>query len=192
MKRVLISLMFVVFFVVVSCGKTSVNSNNTGDSGTKNTGNTGDLETGDTGNNFLNKHGGLKWSKKAPKSINWSDAKKYCENLVEDGYSDWRLPTISELRTLIKNCPATETGGECGVTDSCLSLRNCRNDACSGCSGSSDGKYSKLGDTECFWSFSEESDHAGFAWYVRFSNGYVSNDSDGNDKHYEVYVRCVK
>ncbi|HDT11782.1 MAG TPA: PEGA domain-containing protein [bacterium] len=59
------------------------------------------------------KPSGLKWSKKAPSRMNWSDAMKYCENLKEDGHSAWRLPTISELRTLIKNCPATQTGGAC-------------------------------------------------------------------------------
>lgn len=96
----------------------------------------------------------LKWSKIAPKPMMWNEAKKYCENLNEDGYSDWELPTISELRTLIKNCPLTEAGGECKVTDSCLSYKNCRNNACSGCSGASDGRYSKLGDTGWLWSSS--------------------------------------
>ncbi|WP_321311233.1 DUF1566 domain-containing protein [Halarcobacter sp.] len=31
------------------------------------------------------------------KNIIWDEAKKYCKNLKEDGFSDWKLPTIDEL-----------------------------------------------------------------------------------------------
>ncbi len=128
------------------------------------------------------------WSKKAPKTMSWNDAKKYCENLVENGYSDWRLPTISELRTLIKNCHATETGGACGVTDSCLSWKNCRNSACDGCSLDKSGKYSVWGDIGWFWSSSVLSDRADGACDVYFHNGNVySNYRMGSSN-----VRCVR
>ncbi|MGI6394659.1 MAG: DUF1566 domain-containing protein [bacterium] len=129
----------------------------------------------------------LNWSEEAPNTMNWSDA-KYCSNLREGGYSDWRLPTISELRTLIQNCPGTETGGECGVTDSCLSGGDCWNDACGGCKYFEDGRYSKLGDTGWFWSASEQSDSTNGAWYVSFNYGKV-NDSYKNGKQ---HVRCVR
>ncbi len=33
-----------------------------------------------------------------PKAMNWNDACKYCENLRLLGFSDWRLPTIEELK----------------------------------------------------------------------------------------------
>ena len=39
------------------------------------------------------------------------DAVRYCEELVFDGYDDWRLPNIDEMRTVISGNPLTETGG---------------------------------------------------------------------------------
>ena len=35
----------------------------------------------------------------------WSDAVSYCQNLRLDDYSDWRLPTLDELRSIL-NQPA--------------------------------------------------------------------------------------
>ena len=39
----------------------------------------------------------LIWSSSSAESMNWSSAKKYCENLVEKGFTDWRLPTKNEI-----------------------------------------------------------------------------------------------
>lgn len=135
---------------------------------------------------------GLSWSKKGPNEMNWSNAKSYCANLKEDGYSDWRLPTISELRTLIKNCPETETGGECRVTDNCLSSENCRTDACMGCESDKFSKnlfkYSVLGTLEDLWSSSEMSNYTIVAWTVDFMHGSVGSKSKDHDSN----VRCVR
>ena len=41
---------------------------------------------------------GLMWAgKDNGKNVNWHQAVKYCRNLRLGGYSDWRLPTITEL-----------------------------------------------------------------------------------------------
>jgi len=131
--------------------------------------------------------GGKTWTDKVDSAMTWQKAKDYCNNLTACGYSDWHLPTISELRTLIQNCPATQTGGECGVSDSCLSYE-CWNNACPGCSSDSSGKYSKLGDTGWFWSSSVRSDYSDDAWYVNFDSGDVSSGS----KSYNIHGRCVR
>ena len=126
------------------------------------------------------------WTDKADSLMSWQDAQDYCNNLTACGYSDWHLPTISELRSLIQNCPATQTGGECGVTDSCLSWSDCRDSACSGCDSDSS---SKLGDTGWFWSSSVLSDdYSDDAWGVNFHGGHVN----GYLKSSDFYVRCVR
>lgn len=63
---------------------------------------------------------GLTWSSKSLNNMTQSDAVSYCNNLSEGGFSDWRLPSINELRTLIQGCPATQTGGECNPIDKCF------------------------------------------------------------------------
>ena len=192
----------------------SGNTGNTGD--TADTGNTGDTgnsgnsgNTGDTGNtgdpcdegdvrNCVDfdsfdrcvdgtwetislTHDGLEWSCVAPGIVDHYEAISYC------GDNGGRLPTISELRTLIQNCPDTETGGACGVTDSCLHS-DCWNDACDGCSSDFNGKYSVFGDTGWLWSSSVQSDDTDYAWNVYFYYGYVSF----HYRYYYRYVRCVR
>ena len=147
----------------------------------------GDEDSGDKGDlcpygNFPNHNNGDCWSDKAPNTMNHAEAISYCEEL------GGHLPTISELRTLFQNCSKTETGGSCGVTDSCRSYSDCRNDDCTGCDFDISGKYSVFGDTSWFWSSSVRSDDAGFAWSVGFDSGYVGNAPRGNGND----VRCVR
>ncbi|MBR4532899.1 DUF1566 domain-containing protein [bacterium] len=139
----------------------------------------------------------LQWSEKSQNAMNWNEAKQYCANLNEGGYSDWRLPNIDELRTIIKNCPKTETGGECKVSEKngCLSYSQCGNGYKSGscyCDSrrNNGGYYSKLGDDDnvYLWSSSTRSDNTSYAWRVDFYYGGVSY----NDKGYKIIVRCVR
>ena len=133
---------------------------------------------------------GLEWSVESNAMV-WEDAVDYCDKLTEGGYSDWRVPSISEARTLIKTCHGTRTGDRCGVTDSCLSP-DCRDYNCSLCEPQSDGYYSKIDDEHInlnlFWSSSEVSGSAILVWGVDFYTGSVTEKV----KNEYGVVRCVR
>lgn len=118
------------------------------------------------------------------------EAVNYCANLRENGYSGWRIPTISELRTLIQNCPSIETDGSCKITDYCLNTENCMYNSCKGCdyAASSDGKYSKLGDIDTFWSSSENEE--GNQYWVNFSSASIELEN-GSSVHLKS-IRCIR
>lgn len=144
----------------------------------------------------LKKPTDLEWSDKSSNRMTWNAAKNYCSNLTEGGHNDWRLPNIDELRTLIKNCPKTETGGQCKVSEKsgCLSYLQCGGykDGSCHCESRSNngGYYSKLGDPDgvWLWSSSTTSDATDGAWGVGFEQGYLFSYGklDGS------YVRCVR
>ena len=134
----------------------------------------------------------------------WGDAKTYCTN-NDAGLSgtNWRLPNISELRSLIRGCPNTVTGGACGVTDvcpecgvvqSCLSWDPCHDDCsyCPGSEGPANGSYwpdEMEGPNDAgYWSSSPVEDVGDVAFAVGFSYGYVNSFSFSSDFH----VRCVR
>ena len=50
----------------------------------------------------INKITGLMWQEnKSKKKYTWENAKKYCNDLVYGGYSDWRLPSQQEYKALL-------------------------------------------------------------------------------------------
>jgi len=131
----------------------------------------------------------LTWQIDIPEErMDYHDAVNYCSNLKHDGHNDWRLPTISELRTLIKNCKETEPGGDCKVTDNCLKRDECHSEKCRACKGDGTGKFSAFEDTSWFWSASQRMDTVNIAWVVKFYHGSIGN------RHVRLKgsVRCVR
>ncbi len=112
------------------------------------------------------------WSSKVER-MSFDKAVGYCENLVENGYNDWRLPNIDALRTLIQNCPNTSPNGKCAVSGECLTTGGYTDD-CKTC-GASNTLISKLGDSGKFWSSSicSKGCYYSSAWSVDFSTGKV-------------------
>lgn len=137
----------------------------------------------------------LMWQAEAEASFYWDEAVSYCENLDWHGYTDWRLPTISELRSFIRECGSTITDGSCTVTDSCLT-QDCCNAACSGCySGGGPGDMGEYWPEDLWdygwetWSFSKVADDEDYAWIVDFMNGSIYSDRCEG----EIYdARCVR
>jgi hypothetical protein len=127
--------------------------------------------------------------------MNQQEATSYCGGL--DG--GWRLPSISELRTLIRGCDATAADGLCGVNDECLSYDSCSDASCGGCSadrGPANGCYwdSSLNAIDgClsngwFWSSSLNEDTTDEFWDVDFDVGCVSYEWEAKT----LRVRCVR
>ncbi len=126
--------------------------------------------------------------------MTWQDAIEYCDKLSLDGHDDWRLPSLSDLRSLIRGCAATETAGSCGADDDCLSYGTCWDDPCEGCEnggGPAGGCYwpdEMEGPCLRYWSSSPRVDDNNIAWYVYFHNAGVHNGSYSIDHA----VRCVR
>jgi hypothetical protein len=127
-------------------------------------------------------------------TMTWAPAVAYCSNLVLAGYDDWRLPTISELRSLIRGCAATATGGSCGVTDACSQRTVCWSSACNGCTfnGGPDGGcyWPSALEGGCYftWSSTDIPDYGDSAWGMNF----IDASTGEGGKTGGGYVRCVR
>lgn len=144
------------------------------------------------GDTWTDSFSGLTWQNDGDyKFLKWEDAKSYCDNLILAG-GGWHLPTISELRSLIRSCDTTELGGACGVTDSCIDLLCWDENLCGGCDlgGGSDGCFwpaQLKGYCGEYWSSSEVADDDATAWVVWFDSAIVIFQFDVKNK-----VRCVR
>jgi hypothetical protein len=109
---------------------------------------------------------GLEWQQATvPGTYTWAQAITYCENLVlpAGGYSDWRLPTIKELSTLVDSSipypgPTINTTFFPGTVAS------------------------------YYWSSTTYAYYTSYAWGVSFGYGYVMY----YDKTNNYYVRAVR
>lgn len=85
----------------------------------------------------------LMWQDSNSGTKNLSDAIGYCKNLSLDGYSDWRLPNINELFSLVRYEVANQT---------------------------IDSTFKSIYAGE-YWSSTDFHSISGYAWVIDFSNG---------------------
>lgn len=132
---------------------------------------------------------GLSWQANIPKTMSWAAAQTYCDSLDLGGQTDWRVPTISELKSVVKGCTKTAS---CGITDSCAGYTACKGDSGDCKNGCGTGNYlpEELGlELNTYWSSTEESVKPTAAWVVNFNSGSVSYMLKTWDN---VNIRCVR
>ena len=129
---------------------------------------------------------GFVWSAKSYIASTYIDAQSFCSNSREGGFSNWRVPNIDELRSLINGCSNTRIGGSCKVsaTNGCLTPDNCSTN-CGSCGTTDASTISKFGDTEWFWS-SSPTTGSSYLWGINFSTGGLGYSENLRN------VRCVR
>lgn len=142
------------------------------------------------------------WSQRSYEEKSYNEAVEYCKNLKEGNHNDWRLPTIDELRTIIKDSPRTEIGGTCKISEKAGKLAyKDRNSECSGSSYCTMGtlvydcsNHSQFNDKGRFLSSSKLSDFSNEIWIINFSSGEIERCSAKSDfgKVLCGQVRCVR
>ena len=144
-----------------------------------------EIEVVENAENFI-------FSARSLDKMTWKEAQDYCRKLDFWGET-WRLPNIDELRELVRNCPATEPGGSCRVSDegNCLA-GNCsspKNSCTCERKPKNRGHYSMFGDADYvgLWSASSLSDDDSKAWGTVFYSGMIGSAS----KDFKFYARCI-
>lgn len=134
-------------------------------------------------NKFCHYNNDLHWSDISEKSMDIDDATEFCQKI------GGRLPTISELRSLIKSCADTESSGNCPVTDD-FNVDDLDSYDCSGCKFNQEGKYSVFDDSEELMSGTltvENDEYHKYFWVIDFALAEISESF-----YYKNYFfRCV-
>jgi hypothetical protein len=69
-------------------------------------------------------------------------------------YADWRVPTIDEVRTLVRGCAAIEEGGACPASDECTAFDTCLTSSCNGC-GNDNGAFEYVDGSDTYHRYTD-------------------------------------
>lgn len=108
--------------------------------------------------------GGTNCGSGTPTTYTWDNALAYCNGLTLGGYTDWRLPNVKELQSILD------------VTKTSAPTIN----------------ITYFPDTQAadYWSSTTFAGTNSYAWYVQFSIGITL--TSGVSKGTGLYVRCVR
>lgn len=91
----------------------------------------------------------------------WDDAVKHFKHVEYAGYSDWRLPTVDELKTLLYCSKGKDKYGDCNEGSEKPTINQ---------------KIFPNTETTFFWSGSPFAGSSAYAWSVYFNYGNSFND----------------
>lgn len=157
----------------------------------------GDVEFLDPDMVWVDEANALIWQRVSPVArMSVTAALVYCEE-NPDGLPGlgWHLPNVTELRTLVRGCPATEPEGACGLTESCTDFEACWSTDCWSTCMLGDGPGGCYRETElegescsAAWSSDSVDDQMGRYWYLNFRRAGLHHDIP----EVESEVRCVR
>jgi hypothetical protein len=107
---------------------------------------------------------GLEWQYESPGAMTWKAALEYADLLSLGGKNDWRLPTLSDLETLLDRSVLH------------YALRPIMREEV------------PFRDTLSYWTATTFEDHTNNAWIIMFDGAYVLSYYKSNAYH----VRCVR
>ncbi len=116
----------------------------------------------------------LTWQKDKGSQMRWGDALEYCEDLSLGGHSDWRLPNVKELESIVDNTMVDPSINYYFFPD----IQGCYN------------IYYCSKPLEFFyWSSTSSMTYPNNRLTVTFDRGFTSSHNKGNNN---IFVRCVR
>lgn len=117
--------------------------------------------------------------------LTWGTANAYCKKLKLAGKTGWRLPSILQLKGLLRGCASS---GQCGNHKSGMSCRHCSDN-----SGPGDkGWFMQRGAWEnpkypWFWASTRHASYAGYHYSMFFAGAYINYYKDAEPYHARCY-----
>jgi len=102
-----------------------------------------DTDTGEAcADVWVDTDGGLTWEvSPSTAARDHADAVTYCDELTLCGETDWRMPNLTELRSLVRLCDDLQSDGECDIWDGCAQSGTCVGVGNCDCSNKAGGCY---------------------------------------------------
>ena len=131
--------------------------------------------------------------------MTWEKKAIQCRESNEGGITQWRIPTIDELRTLFPTDEILRTNGECHVTNACFDYASeeCFNEECSLENTPSEAGREKvmssLFDSGIYFSgtFTNTNSHDA-VWFVNMMKDSIKRTENYHDGYGSSQSRCIK